>query len=223
MLGHGREVHRYDHSVRSGHGWCPLGAYGKKPATQSSLFGELVNEERTVRVAYSEERIHEAVVRVAEAINLDFAGQHVHLIGVLKGSFLFLADLVRHLRVPCSVDFVRLSSYGSGISSSGTAREVISLADPVAGRHVVVVEEIVDSGQTLAKLLRDLLDAGAASVRVCTLVDKTGRRQVEVPVHYRGFSIEDGFLIGYGLDMDEKYRNLPAIYMMEESPEAKEL
>ena len=176
-----------------------------------------------MRVVYSEERIHEAVVRLAESINLDFAGQHVHLIGVLKGSFLFLADLVRHLRVPCSVDFVRLSAYGSGTSSSGTVREVISLADPVAGRHVVVVEEIVDSGQTLAKLLRDLLEAGAASVRVCALVDKTGRRQVEVPVHYRGFSIEDGFLIGYGLDMDEKYRNLPAIYMMEESPEAKEV
>jgi len=176
-----------------------------------------------VRVVYSEEQIHGAVVRLAEAINLDFAGQDVHLIGVLKGSFLFLADLVRHLRIPCSVDFVRLSSCGSETSCSGTVREVISLADPVAGRHVVVVEEIVDSGQTLAKLLRDLQEAGAASVRVCALVDKTGRRQEEVPVHYRGFSLDDGFLIGYGLDLDEKYRNLPAIYLMEEPTDAKEI
>jgi len=176
-----------------------------------------------LRVVYSAEQIREAVVRLAEAINLDFAGQHVHLIGVLKGSFLFLADLVRHLRVPCSVDFVRLSSYGPATSSSGTVRELISLADPVSGRHVVVVEEIVDSGRTLAKLLRNLDDAGAASVRVCALVDKTGRREVEVPVHYRGFRIEDGFLVGYGLDLDEKYRNLPAIYVMDDPTEAKEV
>jgi len=176
-----------------------------------------------VRVVYSEEQIREAVVRLAEAINLDFAGQSVHLIGVLKGSFIFLADLVRHLRIPCTVDFVRLSSYGSGTSSSGAVRELISLADPVGGRHVVVVEEIVDSGLTLAKLLRDLEEAGAASVRVCALVDKTGRRRVEVPVHYRGFSLQEGFLIGYGLDVDEQYRNLAAIYVMEDPEPAKEV
>jgi hypoxanthine phosphoribosyltransferase len=174
-----------------------------------------------LRIVYSEEDIRGAVVRLAEAINLDFAGQPVHMIGVLKGSFLFLADLVRQLRVPCSVDFVRLSSYGSATASSGAVRELISLADPVVGRHVVVVEEIVDSGQTLAKLLRDLEDAGAASVRVCALVDKTGRRQTQVPVHYRGFSLDDGFLIGYGLDLDEKYRNLPAIYVLEDPTETK--
>lgn len=164
-----------------------------------------------MRIVYTEEQIREAVVRLAEAINLDFAGQQVHLVGVLKGSFLFLADLCRRLRVPCSVDFVRLSSYGSATASSGRVREVLSLADPVAGRHVIVVEEIVDSGLTLSKLLRDLEAADAASVRVCALVDKTGRREVQIPVHYRGFSLEEGFLVGYGLDYDEKYRNLPAI------------
>ncbi|MEW6488120.1 MAG: hypoxanthine phosphoribosyltransferase [Thermodesulfobacteriota bacterium] len=169
-----------------------------------------------MKVVYSEEQIREVVVRLAEAINLDFAGQHVHLIGVLKGSFLFLADLVRHLRVPCSVDFVRLSSYGAGTSSSGSVRELLSLSDPVAGRHVIVVEEIVDSGRTLAKLLKDLEAADAASVRVCALVDKTGRREAEVPVHYRGFGLESGFLVGYGLDLDERYRNLPAICLAEE-------
>jgi hypoxanthine phosphoribosyltransferase len=171
-----------------------------------------------LKVFYSEAQIREAVVRLAEAINLDFAGQHVHLIGVLKGSFLFLADLVRHLRVPCSVDFVRLSSYGSGTTTSGAVREIFGLADPVADRHVIVVEEIVDSGRTLGRLLTELQAAGAASVRVCALVDKTGRREVELPVAigYRGFSLESGFLVGYGLDLDEQYRNLPAIYLMDE-------
>jgi len=175
-----------------------------------------------VKIVYSEEQIQDAVVRLAEAINLDFAGQHVHLIGVLKGSFLFLADLCRHLRVPCSMDFVRLSSYGSATASSGTVRELLSLADPVAGRHVIVVEEIVDSGLTVSKLLKDLDAAKAASVRVCALVDKTGRREIEIPVHYRGFSLEDGFLVGYGLDYDENYRNLPAIYVMDDPTQGKE-
>ncbi|MDW7708833.1 MAG: hypoxanthine phosphoribosyltransferase [Deferrisomatales bacterium] len=175
-----------------------------------------------MKVVYSEAQIRDAVARLAEAINLDFAGQHVHLIGVLKGSFIFLADLVRHLRVPCSVDFVRLSSYGPGTSSSGAVRELMGLADSVAGRHVIVVEEIVDSGRTLSRLLRDLEGADAASVRVCALVDKTGRREVEVPVRYRGLSLEGGFLVGYGLDLDEQYRNLREIYLVEEPHERRE-
>lgn len=175
-----------------------------------------------MKVVYSEEQIRDAVARLADAINLDFAGQHVHLVGVLKGSFVFLADLVRQLRVPCSVDFVRLSSYGSRTSSCGSVREVFGLSESVVGRHVIVVEEIVDSGRTLARLLEEVRTAGAASVRVCALVDKTGRREVEVPVRYRGLSLEEGFLVGYGLDLDEQYRNLPAIYLMEEPSEGKE-
>jgi hypoxanthine phosphoribosyltransferase len=164
---------------------------------------------------YSETQIAEAVARVAAAIDRDCGGRPVHLIGVLKGSVLFLADLMRRLETPCTVDFVRLSSYGSGRGASGTVVEKISLCDPVADRHVIVVEEIVDSGLTLAKLLEDLGAEAPASLRVCTLVDKTGRREVEVPVHYRGLSLEDGFLVGHGLDLDERYRNLPAIYEIE--------
>ena len=169
-----------------------------------------------MRLVFSPEQIREATIRLASRINQDYDGYQIHLIGVLKGAFIFLADLVRHITVPCSVDFVRLSSYGAGISTSGTVREVMPLADPVTGRHVIVVEEIVDSGLTLAKLLGDLERQGPASLRVCTLVDKTGRRQARIPVHYRGFHVEDGFLLGYGLDLDERYRNLPGIYVMEE-------
>jgi len=169
-----------------------------------------------VRLVYSPEAIEQATKRLANRINEDYKGHQIHLIGVLKGAFIFLADLVRHIEVPCSVDFVRLSSYGSSTRSSGRVEEKIPLRDPIEGRHVIVVEEIVDSGTTLAKLLADLEAQGPASLRVCTLVDKTGRREVEIPVHYRGFRLEDGFLIGYGLDLDERYRNLPGIYVMEE-------
>jgi len=171
-----------------------------------------------VRLVYSAEQIREATERLAEAINRDYAGERVHFVGVLKGSFVFLADLVRHIRLPCSVDFVRLSSYGSGTRSSGVVEEVLSCRDPVAGRHVIVVEEIVDTGATLRSLLGDLELQGPGSLKVCALVDKTGRREVEVPVAYRGFTLETGFLVGYGLDLDEEYRNLPAIYAIEDLP-----
>jgi len=169
-----------------------------------------------VRLVYSPHAIREATVQLAKQINKDYKGHQIHLIGVLKGAFIFLADLVRQIEVPCSVDFVRLSSYGSSTQSSGRVEEKIPLKDPIGGQHVIVVEEIVDSGTTLAKLLDELEAQGPASLRVCTLVDKTGRREAEIPVHYRGFRLEAGFLIGYGLDLDERYRNLPGIYVMEE-------
>ncbi|MBI5018118.1 MAG: hypoxanthine phosphoribosyltransferase [Deltaproteobacteria bacterium] len=168
-----------------------------------------------MRVVYSEVQIAEAVARIAATIDRDYAGQDLHLLGVLKGSVVFLGDLMRRLQTPCTVDFVRLSSYGAGTSSGGSVEERISRRDPLRGRHVLVVEEIVDSGRTLATLLADLETDKPASLRVCTLVDKTGRREVEVPVHYRGLVLDDGFLVGYGLDLDERYRNLPAIYEYE--------
>lgn len=168
-----------------------------------------------MHVLYSEGDIREATIQLAAQINSDYKGQHLHLVGVLKGAFLFLGDLVRHLELSCSVDFVRLSSYGPGTVTSGRVSQVFGLDDPVEGRHVLVVEEIVDSGLTLARLLEDLRARNPASLRVCTLVDKTGARRTDVPVHYRGLVLEDGFLVGYGLDLDEKYRNLPAIYRMD--------
>jgi hypoxanthine phosphoribosyltransferase len=168
-----------------------------------------------LRLVYSETQIAEAVGAIAAAIDRDYRGREVHLLGVLKGSLLFVADLMRRLETPCTVDFVRLSSYGSGTNSSRQVAEKMARRDDVAGRHVLVVEEIVDSGLTLSKLLGELGAEAPASLRVCALVDKTGRREVEVPVHYRGLVLEDGFLVGYGLDLDERYRNLPAIYEIE--------
>jgi len=169
--------------------------------------------ESNLRELYSAEDIASAVDRLAAAIAADYAGRPVHFIGILKGAFLLLADLLRRLDLECSVDFVRLSSYGGGTSSSGTVSERLARLDPVHGRHVIVVDEIVDSGLTLARLLRDLEAERPARVRVCTLVDKVGRREAPVPVHYRGFTLDDGFLVGYGLDLDERYRNLPAIWV----------
>jgi hypoxanthine phosphoribosyltransferase len=173
-----------------------------------------------VKVVYSEDQIREATRRLASALNRDYEGRTIHFLGVLKGSFIFLADLVRQIEVPCSIDFVRLSSYGGATASSGVVEEVMPRRDSVAGRDVVVVEEIVDSGTTLFRLLRDLEGEGPTSLKVCALVDKRERREVEIPVHYSGMVLDRGFLLGYGLDLDEIYRNLPAIYVLPEGEEA---
>lgn len=173
-----------------------------------------------MKLVYDESTIRKAAQGLAEAINRDYAGREVHFVGVLKGAFLFLADLVRHIEIPCSIDFVRLSSYGGGTKTRGTVDQLMPRRDPLKGRHVIVVEEIVDSGVTLSKLLQDIESEGPASLKVCTLIDKTGRREVEVPVDYRGLVIEEGFLVGYGLDLDERYRNLPAVYVMDEGGES---
>ena len=149
--------------------------------------------ESNLRELYSAADIASAVDRLAAAIAADYADRPVHFIGILKGAFLLLADLLRRLDLECSVDFVRLSSYGGATSSSGTVSE------------------------RLARLLRDLEAEQPASLRVCTLVDKVGRREAPVPVHYRGFTLDDGFLVGYGLDLDERYRNLPAIWVAGDS------
>lgn len=163
---------------------------------------------------YSARQIRTATMAIAQQLNLDYKGQQILFLGVLKGSFLFLADLVRHVTVPCTVDFVRLASYGAATASSGQVHRVMPWSDPVRGRHVVVVEEIVDSGHTLARLLADLASAQPASVRVCTLIDKRGRREIPIAVDYRGFELDDGFVIGYGLDYNERYRNLPDIHVL---------
>jgi hypoxanthine phosphoribosyltransferase len=166
---------------------------------------------------YSAAQIRKATIGLASQLNSDYKGHQIQFLGVLKGSFLFLADLVRHITVPCTVDFVRLSSYGAATASSGAVNKVMPWSDPVRDRHLVVVEEIVDSGNTLARLLADLQAEGPASLRVCTLIDKRGRRETPVPVDYHGFVLEDGFVVGYGLDYDERFRNLPDIHVLSEN------
>ncbi|HJX12844.1 MAG TPA: hypoxanthine phosphoribosyltransferase [Dehalococcoidales bacterium] len=160
--------------------------------------------------------IASAVKRLAGEIAGDYRDKEPLLLGILKGSFVFLADLVRELDFPLEVEFIRLSSYGSGRRSSGHVRVVQGLRTSVRGRHVLVVEDIIDTGITVAFLLDYLRKKKPASVRLCALTDKPSRRQVPVKIDYLGFSVPDRFLVGYGLDCDEKYRNLPDIHVLED-------
>ncbi len=144
-------------------------------------------------------------------ISRDYAGRELLLIGVLKGAVFFLSDLMRQLEVPCEVDFMAVASYGSATKSSGVVRILKDLDAVIAGREVLIVEDIVDSGLTLQYLLRNLQSRDPASLEVCALLAKPSRRRVDLPVRYVGFEIPDRFAIGYGLDHDERYRNLPFV------------
>jgi len=153
-------------------------------------------------------------------LSRDYAGRDLLLIGVLKGAVFFLADLMRHIEVPCEVDFMAVSSYGSSTDTSGVVRILKDLDEPLEGRHVLIVEDIVDSGLTLQYLMRTLETRGPASLEVCALLTKPERRLVETPARYVGFEIPDKFAIGYGLDYAERYRNLPYVATLElEEPE----
>lgn len=170
----------------------------------------------SLRLLFSREEIEEAVRRLGRQISSDYQGRRPLLIGVLKGAFVFLADLIRNLSIPVEVDFVRLSSYGAGMETSGVVRMGKDLEADVRGRDVIVVEDIVDTGISLKFLLEELSSRGPASLRVCALVDKKHRREVPVEVDYVGFEIERGFIVGYGIDYAERYRELPEIYVLDE-------
>jgi hypoxanthine phosphoribosyltransferase len=161
------------------------------------------------------DELQQRVRALAAEIDRDYAGRELLLIGVLKGAFLFLADLMRHLETPCEVDFMAVSSYGSSTDSSGVVRILKDLDAPLEGRDVLIVEDIVDSGLTLQYLMRTLETRGPASLEVCALLTKPERRQVEMPARYVGFEIPDKFAIGYGLDYAERYRNLPYVAVLE--------
>lgn len=147
----------------------------------------------------------------------DYAGRSPVLVSVLKGSLVFMADLMRSMDLPCSIDLMELSSYGSGTESSGQVRIIKDLSNPIAGRDVIVVEDIIDTGLTLNYLLHYLADKGPASVKIVCLLDKPARRLAEIDIDYIGFSIPDRFVIGYGLDYDERYRNLPYVGVLKPS------
>jgi hypoxanthine phosphoribosyltransferase len=158
-----------------------------------------------------EDALSARVRELGEEISRDYAGRDLFLVGVLKGAVFFLADLMRHLEVPCSVDFMAVASYGSSTDTSGVVRILKDLDAPIEGREVLIVEDIVDSGLTLSYLLRTLHARGPASLEVCALLTKPERRKVELPIRYVGFEIPNRFAIGYGLDYGEKYRNLPFV------------
>jgi len=168
-----------------------------------------------MKCLFSRVEIAERIAELARQIDRDYAGRELLMVGVLKGSFLFLADLVRAVKIPVIVDFVRIASYGSETQSSGIIEVRKDIELPIRDRHVLIVEDIVDSGLTLDALCARLNLREPASLRVCTLLDKTARRETEVQVDYVGFAIDDGFVVGYGLDLDERYRDLPDIFQVE--------
>jgi len=162
----------------------------------------------------SREQIHNKVGELAARISADYAGKKLVLIGVLNGAFIFLADLVRSLTVPHQIDFIRVASYGNSDSSSGDIRMTKDVELNLTDKHVLLVEDIIDTGTTLSWLTEKFRDKQVASVRICTLIDKKERRQSEVEIDYAGFSLKHGFLVGYGLDYAEQYRYLPEIYSL---------
>lgn len=164
-----------------------------------------------ISVLLSEEEVDARIQAIGEQISKDYAGKQVHLICVLKGGSFFLCELAKRITVPVSLDFMSVSSYGSETKSSGVVKIVKDLDDPIKDKDVLVVEDIVDSGRTLSYLLEMLGDRGPASLKLCTLLDKPDRRVTDVKVDYTGFQIPDEFVVGYGLDYDQRYRNLPYI------------
>ncbi len=164
-----------------------------------------------VTVLLSEEEVDRRIKEIGEQISRDYEGKAVHLICVLRGGSFFMCELAKRITVPVSLDFMSVSSYGGDTKSSGVVRIVKDLDDSLKDKDVIVVEDIVDSGRTLSYLLEMLKDRGPKSLRLCTLLDKPERRVTDVKVDYTGFAIPDEFVVGYGLDYDQKYRNLPYI------------
>ena len=168
-----------------------------------------------IKVLISEEDVDARISEIGAQISRDYAGKEVHLICVLKGGSFFMCELAKRITVPVSLDFMYVSSYGAGTESSGRIRIKKDLDEPVQGRDVLVVEDIVDSGRTLSCLLELLEERRPASLRLCTLLDKPERRVTDVKVDYTGFRIPDAFVVVYGFDYDQKYRNLPYIGVVE--------
>lgn len=170
-----------------------------------------------IRVLLSEEEVDNRIREIAGEINRDYAGKEVHLICILKGGVFFTCELAKRLTVPVSLDFMCVSSYGSGTESSGAVKIVKDLDQPLEGKEVLIVEDIIDSGRTLAYLIEILKQRNPKSIRLCTLLDKPERRvKKQVKVDYTCFTIPDEFVVGYGLDYDQKYRNLPYIGVVEQ-------
>ncbi len=168
-------------------------------------------EQGVGEVLIGEEELQARIRELGRELSEAYAGRELLLVGVLKGAVFFLSDLMRTLTVPCEIDFMAISSYGASTDSSGVVRILKDLDINIEGRHVLVVEDIVDSGLTLSYLMRNLESRGPATLEVCALLTKPARREIDVPVRYVGFEIPNKFVIGYGLDFAERYRNLPYV------------
>ena len=168
-----------------------------------------------IRVLLPEEDVNKRISEVAEQISKDYEGKQIHLICILKGGVFFTCELAKRITVPVSLDFMSVSSYGDDTKSSGVVRIVKDLDQPLIGKDVLIVEDIIDSGRTLSYLVENLKSRGAKTVRLCTLMSKPSRRVVDVPVDYIGYEIPDEFVVGYGLDYAQRYRNLPYVGVVE--------
>ncbi len=168
------------------------------------------------QVLIDETALRQRIEELGEEISTDYAGREVLLVGVLKGAVFFMADLMRQLTVPCEVDFMAISSYGAASDSSGVVRILKDLDIPIENRHVLVVEDIIDSGLTLSYLMRNLTARRPETLEVCALLTKPDRREIDGPVRYVGFEIPNRFVVGYGLDLAERYRNLPYVGVLQE-------
>ncbi|MBC2575920.1 hypoxanthine phosphoribosyltransferase [Peptostreptococcus canis] len=166
-------------------------------------------------VLLSEEEIASKVEELAKKIQADYEGQDILLVGILKGASVFVADLMRKINLDVNIDFMSVSSYGSGTESSGTVKILKDLDVDIEGKNVLIVEDIIDSGATLRNLYDTLMTRNPKSLKLCTLLDKPDRRKVDIKVDYVGYEIEDKFIVGYGIDYAEKYRNLPYIAIVE--------
>jgi hypoxanthine phosphoribosyltransferase len=171
-------------------------------------------EQGVGEIMIEQDRLQARIRELGEEVSRDYAGRDLLLVGVLKGAVFFMADLMRELTVPCEIDFMAISSYGAQTDSSGVVRILKDLDTNIAGRDVLVVEDIIDSGLTLSYLMRSLTARKPASLEVCALMTKPERREIEVPVRYVGFEIPNKFVIGYGLDFAERYRNLPYVAVL---------
>ncbi len=175
-------------------------------------------EKNVAKVLLTEEQLREKINELGAQITKDYAGKPLLLVGVLKGSMMFMADLMRAIKINCKIDFMSVSSYGSGTESSGQVRIVLDLKKPIKDYDLLIVEDILDSGVTLSYIKQLLLPREPHSIRICTLLDKPERRKCDIKADYSGFSIPDEFVVGYGLDYDEDYRNLPYVGVL--SPNA---
>ena len=162
-------------------------------------------------VLFSEQQLADKVAELGARISADYEDKNPLVVSVLKGSYVFMADLTRKITIPCNVDFMAVSSYGAGTKTTGEVQIIKDIGSKIDGRHLIIVEDILDSGVTLNYLMQVLNARGARSIRLCTLLSKPSRRKVDVSVDYLGFEIPDEFVVGYGLDYAEKYRNLPYI------------
>ena len=172
-------------------------------------------EKHHIEVMLPEEKVDARIREIGEQISREYAGKSVHLICILKGSVYFTCELAKRITVPVTMDFMQCSSYGGDTKSSGIVRIVKDLDESIEGKEVIIIEDIIDSGRTLRHLKKLLSQRNPASLKICTLLDKPERRVVDVDVEYVGFQIEDKFVVGYGLDYDQQYRNLPYIGVVE--------